>query len=62
MECQGARLHLVDAQRGRLRPDLEGTLRAHLATCAGCARVAAAEQVLTDILERRLPSTRPPSR
>ena len=55
MDCQEARLHLVESQRGRLRPDVQGGLRAHLDTCAVCARADAEEQVLTEILERRLP-------
>ena len=55
MDCQEARLHLLDAQRGRLRPDLQGRLRAHLDACAACSRVDAEDQVLTNILERRLP-------
>ena len=55
MDCQEARVCLLDAQRGRLRADLEGGFRAHLDTCALCSRVDAEEQVLTEILERRLP-------
>jgi anti-sigma factor RsiW len=55
MECEEAREQLLDAQRGRIRPDLQSGLRAHVDTCAACARVEAAEQVLTEILERRLP-------
>jgi hypothetical protein len=55
MDCQEARAHLLDSQRGRLRPDLQGGLRVHLDTCAACSRVDAEEQVLTEILERRLP-------
>ena len=55
MDCREAQLHLMDAQRGRLRPELQGALRAHLDTCAVCSRAEAEEQVLTEILERRLP-------
>ncbi len=55
MDCQEARLHLLESQRGQLGPDLRAGLRAHLDTCAGCSRVEAEEQVLTEILERRLP-------
>ena len=55
MECQEARGHLMDAQRGRLQSDLEGNLRAHLETCVACSRLDREERVLTEILERRLP-------
>jgi anti-sigma factor RsiW len=55
MDCREARLHLLDSQRGRLRPDLQAGLRAHLDTCAACAGVDAEDQILTDLLERRLP-------
>ena len=55
MDCREAQTHLVDAQRGRLGPDLQGELRGHLDACAACSRVDAEEQVLTEILERRLP-------
>jgi anti-sigma factor RsiW len=55
MDCREVELHLLDAQRGRLRPALQGALRAHLDTCAVCSRAEAEEQVLTEILERRLP-------
>jgi anti-sigma factor RsiW len=55
MDCQEARLHLLDSQRGRLPADLQAGLRAHLDACAVCSRVDAEEQVVTEILERRLP-------
>ncbi len=55
MDCLEARLHLLDSQRGQLRPDLQAGLRSHLDSCAACANVDAEEQVLTDLLERRLP-------
>jgi anti-sigma factor RsiW len=55
MECEEARIHLLASKRGQLRPALESNLRAHLDTCAACAQVDAEEQVLTEILERRLP-------
>ncbi len=55
MDCREARIHLLDSQRGRLRPDLQAGLRSHLDGCAACAGVDAEELVLTDLLERRLP-------
>jgi anti-sigma factor RsiW len=55
MTCDDARLRLLDLRRGRLAPDEDRELRAHLETCAGCARARAEEDVVTDLLERRLP-------
>ena len=55
MECEDARNHMLDYQQGRLRPELQGEVRAHLDTCAACARAEAAERVLNDLLEQRLP-------
>jgi anti-sigma factor RsiW len=55
MDCQDARTHLLDAQQGRLPPPKEAEVRAHLEGCPACAHEAAAEQALTEILERRLP-------
>ncbi|HYL80758.1 MAG TPA: hypothetical protein VEU07_08095 [Candidatus Acidoferrum sp.] len=49
------RIQLKDYQQGRLRPELQGEVRAHLDTCAACVRAEAAERVLTDLLEQRLP-------
>ncbi len=55
MDCQDVRLSLLDYQQGRLRPELRGDIHAHLETCAACAHAEAAEQALTELLERRLP-------
>jgi anti-sigma factor RsiW len=55
VDCQVARAHLLDAQAGRLPPDVEGELRTHLGGCARCAHEDAAERVLTEVLERGLP-------
>ena len=55
MDCSEARLHLLDDQRGRLDVTLAGSLAAHLADCAACAREDLAERLLTEQLERRLP-------
>jgi anti-sigma factor RsiW len=55
MDCSDARLHLLDDQRGRLDVTLAGSLAAHLADCAACAREDLAERLLTEQLERRLP-------
>ena len=37
MDCQDARSHLLDYQRGRLAPAAREEVHAHLETCAGCA-------------------------
>lgn len=55
MECDDVRPRLLDYQRGDLDPALHDAVREHLDACAGCARAEAAEHVLTDVLERRLP-------
>jgi anti-sigma factor RsiW len=55
MDCQDVRTRLLDSQRGRLGPDLQADIRAHLAGCPACAHAAAAEEALTEALERRLP-------
>lgn len=55
MDCQDARLHLIDQQRGRLPLDLEQALAAHIGGCAACTRADAVERELTRVLEERLP-------
>jgi anti-sigma factor RsiW len=55
MNCDDVRLNLRDHQEGRLPAAAEGDLHAHLAACPDCAHVAAIEQELTAVLERRLP-------
>jgi anti-sigma factor RsiW len=55
MDCAGARLHLLDHQRGRLAPEHAEALEAHLAECRACAHEDAAERVLSEQLERSLP-------
>jgi anti-sigma factor RsiW len=55
MNCDDVRLNLRDHRQGRLAAAAEDELRAHLSTCPHCAHVAAAEEELTDALERRLP-------
>jgi anti-sigma factor RsiW len=55
MDCEDVRPHLLDYQRGLLAPELQGDIRAHLEGCPSCPRAEAAEQVLTDLLEHRLP-------
>src|SRR5712692_4106549 len=55
MNCDDVRLNLRDHRQGRLEAAAEDELRAHLSACPHCAHVAAAEEELTDALERRLP-------
>jgi anti-sigma factor RsiW len=60
MTCEEARDRLLDAQRGRLAPETHAALQAHLQTCAACAHEAAAEALLSEALESRLPQHRAP--
>ena len=55
MHCSGARLHLLDYERGRLPLDTERKIQEHLDACPACTRAATAERALTDLLERHLP-------
>jgi hypothetical protein len=55
MICEDVRHHLLDAQRGRLALDLRAQIDAHVETCRPCLREEAAEQLLTETLEGRLP-------
>jgi anti-sigma factor RsiW len=55
MTCEEARDRLLDAQRDRLAPETRATLQAHLQACAACAHEEAAEALLSEALESRLP-------
>jgi anti-sigma factor RsiW len=55
MTCDEARALLLDAQRGRLPADRHATVETHLAACEACAHEAAAESLLSEALEGRLP-------
>jgi anti-sigma factor RsiW len=55
MDCENVRLHLLDYQHGRLAPNRDAEILAHLAGCPRCREADAAERVLTDMLEQRLP-------
>ncbi len=55
MTCDAVRPRLLDYQRGQLDADARAAVRAHLESCAACAREEAAEQALTEALEERLP-------
>jgi len=55
MSCDDARALLLDAQRGRLAPELRARMQAHVQGCAACAHEEAAEALLSDALEHRLP-------
>lgn len=55
MHCTGARLHLLDYERGRLPLDTERKMREHLGACPACTRAATAERALTELLQRHLP-------
>jgi anti-sigma factor RsiW len=55
MTCEEARDRLLDAQRARLAPETHAALQTHLQTCAACAHEEAAEALLSEALESRLP-------
>lgn len=55
MNCQDVRPQLLDYQRGTLGLDLRADISAHVRGCPGCTRADAAEWVLTEMLEQRLP-------
>ena len=55
MNCDDVRPHLLDYQRGRLSARLQEDVRAHLQTCSACEHEIAAEALLTEVLEHRLP-------
>ena len=55
MTCDEARALLVDARRGRLSAETRAALDAHLAGCPACAHEAAADALLGEALEGRLP-------
>jgi len=56
IDCHDARGRLLDDQRGRLDADARRELAAHLAGCAACAHEDAAERLLSEALEHRLPA------
>ena len=53
--CADVRARLGDLHRGRLDAAGHADVAAHLERCPGCAHEDAAEQALTEVLERRLP-------
>jgi len=55
MTCERSPEPALDARRGRLDPEALAALRGHLQTCAACAHEDAAEALLSEALEGRLP-------
>ena len=55
MTCHDVRLQLLDYQRARLSTQLQEDVRIHLDTCSMCEHEVAAEVLLTEALEHRLP-------
>jgi anti-sigma factor RsiW len=55
VDCRDVRPHLLEYQRGQVGPELGGSIRAHLESCAACGRAEEAERVLTELLEQRMP-------
>jgi len=61
MICEDVYRLLLDAQRGRLAPDVRAQMDAHLRTCPACLHEEAAERLLTNALESRLPRRATPA-
>jgi anti-sigma factor RsiW len=55
MTCEDVRPRLLEHRRQRLDPAAAADLRAHLRGCEACARADAAEELLDEVLARRLP-------
>jgi anti-sigma factor RsiW len=55
MTCQDVRPLLLAFQRGQLGAEPQGAVEAHLQGCPACAHEAAAERLLTEALEHRVP-------
>src|SRR6266478_1976943 len=55
MNCDDVRPELLHYQRGQLSTLLRNDIRAHLQACPACAHEVAADALLTETLERRLP-------
>lgn len=54
MNCEQAREALLDERHGRLTPEQERALRAHLSACAACEKLESQERWLSDLLETKL--------
>jgi anti-sigma factor RsiW len=55
MNCEDVRSQLLQHQQGRLDLDAADAVRAHLDECPACGHEDAAERIMTELLERRLP-------
>src|SRR5204862_6698978 len=55
MDCQDARLSLLEYQRRRLRSVEREEVQAHLDSCAHCVKEDAVERALSEVLEQRVP-------
>ena len=55
MNCDDVRPELLHYQRGQLSTRHRNDIRVHLQGCPGCAHEVAADALLTETLERRLP-------
>jgi anti-sigma factor RsiW len=55
MTCDDVQLQLLDYQRGRFSTQVQEDVRTHLDACSMCEHEVAAEALLTEVLEHRLP-------
>jgi anti-sigma factor RsiW len=61
MDCREARTRLIDRRRGTLEGASRTALDAHLADCEACRHESAADALLSEVLEERLPRHRAPA-
>jgi anti-sigma factor RsiW len=61
MDCNDARVRLLDRSRGLLDATVRSELEAHLAACPECRYEDAADGVLSSLLKERLPRRRAPA-
>jgi anti-sigma factor RsiW len=55
MDCNEARIHLLELGRQRLPPPLRTQVEAHLESCPACRRASETERALDGLLVERLP-------
>jgi anti-sigma factor RsiW len=61
MDCNEARMNLLDRRRGTSPADVRTALEAHLDGCDDCRHEDAADRELSNALEHRLPRLRAPA-
>jgi anti-sigma factor RsiW len=62
MDCNEARMHFLDRRRGTLPEALRAAFEEHLDSCTHCRHERSADDLLSTLLESRLPRRRAPDR